>query len=309
MLCVLAVVSVANELELLACLCFVKRGLYLSARYDCERLGIEIIVVGLVLGDSVDVLDSKETVVEHESGVLGVLRGEPMDSTLDLSSVNGVAVSRLKISRRVYLNDIAVGILNYLTALDYISAHKSYLALRLEAEELGRRYLSKVRGVYIDLAGKGQGTCAKLRLLRMVGKIKGLLLVCRIVVDDYLDRMLDSDPSGSCLVELLADGMLKHAYINKAVSLGDACRADEIEDRLGGVATSAERADGGKSRVIPAVNHIILNEVTEVSLGHYRVGNVETSELSLLGLGVKDTDVVYYPLVERSVVFKLKRAE
>ena len=143
----------------------------------------------------------------------------------------------------------------------------------------------------------------------MVGEIKGLLLVLGIVVYHYLDRMLDSNSSGCGLVELLADRMLKHAYINEAVRLGDTCRADEIEDRLGGVAASAESADGGESGVVPAVDHIILNEVTEVSLGHYRVSNVETRKLSLLGLGIKDTDVVYYPLVERSVVFKLKRAE
>ena len=76
MLSVLAVVSVAYKLELFACLGVVERGLYLSTRHDSQRIGIEIIVVGLVLGYSVDVLDREETVVEHESGVLGVLRGD-----------------------------------------------------------------------------------------------------------------------------------------------------------------------------------------------------------------------------------------
>ena len=84
------------------------------------------------------------------------------------------------------------------------------------------------------------------------------------------------------------------SYINKAVSLGYTCRADEIEDRLGGVATSAESADSGKSGVIPTVDHIILNEVTEISLGHYGICNVETCELSLLGFGIKDTDSSCY---------------
>ena len=59
---ILAVVAVTDKLEFFACLCLCKRGLYLCTLDNGKRFGIEIIVVGLVLGDRVYVFNGKQLV-------------------------------------------------------------------------------------------------------------------------------------------------------------------------------------------------------------------------------------------------------
>ena len=102
--------------------------------------------------------------------------------------------------------------------------------------------------------------------------------------------------------------MLQHLDVDQAVSLGNTCASDKIEDRRGGIASSTETADGGQTGIVPAVDHIVLNKIAEISLGHNGVGDVKSCEFSLHRGDLK-AYIVKHPLVKRTVVLELKRAE
>ena len=53
---------------------------------------------------------------------------------------------------------------------------------------------------------------------------------------------------------------------NKAVSLCDTRAANEIEYRFGSVTSAAKSADGRQTGVIPTIDHVVFNEVTQISL-------------------------------------------
>ena len=116
-----------------------------------------------------------------------------------------------------------------LTALDDIAAHESYLALGLEAEELGRRNLGEVIGVDVDLAGHGHLTGTQLGLLGVVGQGDHLLLIGGVVVDDHLDGVGDGHAAEGVLIEIVTDTGLQLTDVHGVVGVGDTCLTDEVE--------------------------------------------------------------------------------
>ena len=108
--------------------------------------------------------------VKLDVKVLGILCGKPMNCSLYLSSVGGISVSCLKITSTTYFFYASVLVLDDLIALDYICAHKTNLPVGLESEELGRRNLSEVIGIYIKLTGKRNFSCSAFGILGIVGQ-------------------------------------------------------------------------------------------------------------------------------------------
>ena len=231
-----------------------------------------------------------------------------MDGALDLAAVNRVAVAGLEVGGAAQLDDVALLVLDNLVALDDVGAHQADLAVRFHAEELRRRYLGKVVRVDVELAGERNLSDAGLLILRDVGQLEILFLVLRVVGDDHLDRVQDGDAALGGGVELITDAVLQQADVDDAVGLGDAGLLDKLVDGARGVAAAAQAADGGHSRVVPAVHLFGLDQLAQVALAHDGVGDVQAGKLVLVGLVLK-ADVVHNPVVQRAVVFKLDRAQ
>ena len=163
---VLAEVTNTNELELFTRLCVLEARLNAASLKLDEGIGIEVVVVGLVLGNIIDVLNGEELVVKHQCRFLGVLCGEPMNGALDLSSINGIAVFGFEIGSAMQLLDRAVIVLDDLVATNDIRAHQANLAIGLHTEELGRRNLCKIVRIDIDLTGKCNLASAGIGILK-----------------------------------------------------------------------------------------------------------------------------------------------
>lgn len=80
------------------------------------------------------------------------------------------------------------------------------------------------------------------------------------------------------------------------------------KNRGGSIASSAKPANGRHSWIVPAVYGACLHKMAQITLAHNGIRNVKTGEFVLMRLILK-VYIVYYPVVERSVIFKFKRAQ
>ena len=94
---ILAEVTRANKLELLARFSVGKGRLYHSVRELGKRIGIEEIEIGLALGNVGGVLNVEETVVKHKGCRNSIFSREPMHGALDLASVSRHTVASFKV--------------------------------------------------------------------------------------------------------------------------------------------------------------------------------------------------------------------
>ena len=100
------------------------------------------------------------------------------------------------------------------------------------------------------------------------------------------------------------EGEAGEEMLERLIVTAETCARNEIEYRIGRVATASKTAKSGHSRVVPTVYKPCFHELTEVSFRHYGVSYVKSCKFSLLGLDFK-SDVLDNPLVKRTVVFKL----
>src|SRR5690554_3011802 len=103
--------------------------------------------------------------------------------------------------------------------------------------------------------------------------------------------------------------MLEKRYIIDAVILRVADLIDEAAYCFGGVAPATHAGDGGHTRIIPSGDNLLLHQLQQLALAHYRVGEVETIELILAGTVITLRQLVDKPVVERTVHHELERAE
>ncbi len=79
------------------------------------------------------------------------------------------------------------------------------------------------------------------------------------------------------------------------MDLGYPNASTEVADRGGGVSTPAHATDGGEAGVVPSVDGLPLHQFQELPLAQYRVRQIESRELDLLG-------VVHIKLLEEPVI-------
>ena len=299
----------ADELELLAGLCICQRLFQLAALACNDAVGVQIILVVAAVRDGVHVGFGEELVVQTDFSLDTVGGTDPVDGTLDLAAVDGVAVAGLEVGGAVDGCDAAVGVLLDALALDDISTHQTDFAADGQTLELGRRHLGKVLVLDPQLTGKGDFTGGGIVCLTVgvVGNVEILGLVLRVVVDDEFDRVEDGDTPLCGQVQLAADAGFQLAHVDEVVRLGDAGLTDEGEDGGRGVTTAAQTAQGRHTGIIPAVDDAHLDQLTQITLAHDGVGHIQTCELALLReLGAKD--VLDDPVVQRTMVLELKAA-
>ena len=110
------------------------------------------------------------------------------------------------------------------------------------------------------------------------------------------------------LVEVVAQTVLEEGVLNDRVDLRNADLIDERADRARSIAASAQTAEGRHTRVVPAADVVFLDKSAEFSLGHNGVVDAQTREFDLTRLARRG-DVLDDPVVKRTVILKLERAE
>ena len=102
--------------------------------------------------------------------------------------------------------------------------------------------------------------------------------------------------------------MFEHRHFNGGVRFRDADPSGKISNSCGGIATSAQTADGRHAGIVPALDVAVLDELDKPSFRQRRVAEVEARKFVLLGPR-RYRQVRGEPVVERAVVLEFERAE
>ena len=208
------------------------------------------------------------------------------------------------------MDDGNLPVLILLTAhsLHEIRVHEPHLIARIKPLVFGDRGLHKVVPLDIELSSERDLTFQKVRIFKVVVRVEHLRLSFRIIVDHELDRVEDSHHAGDFHFQIVTDAVLEHRVIDRGIRLGNADKLNESLDRLGRKSPAAKRSDRDKARVIPAVDDPVLDKLFDIALACDDIGQIHLCELDLLRrmlpLGVFND-----PLIERTVILELKRAD
>jgi hypothetical protein len=231
-----------------------------------------------------------------------------MDSSLDLSTVHGITVTCFEVCGRVDALDRSIIILFDTCILDDISAHKTNLAVGFKTEELRRGYLCEIIRIDVYLTSHRDVSSAKLLFLGMVGQRDHFLFILRVVVNYNLNRLCYCHAAKRIFIEIISNTSLKLTHVNSMICICNTRLTNKVKECLGGISAAAQTAKGGQTGIVPTVNVTLLNELTQITLGHNGVGYVHTSELPLMRLLLKSY-LIHYPIVEGTVVTELAGAK
>ena len=111
------------------------------------------------------------------------------------------------------------------------------------------------------------------------------------------------------LIGSKADAVVEQRGIDRAVGLGYADALAEVTDRLRRIAATAQAGDGRHARVVPAVHDAVVHHFLKEPLTHDRVGHIEPCEFDLSGLRIPPAELVEDPVVQRTMILELQRAD
>ena len=151
-----------------------------------------------------------------------------------------------------------------------------------------------------------------MRAGRRVGRVildrERLALALGIVRDDKLHRMQHAHRALSLLVEVLAQAVLKEAVFDHARALGNADAVAEAADGRRREAAAAQAAQRRHTRIVPAGDDSLFDELSELALRHDRVIDAKAGKLDLARL-IGHGNIVHHPVVERAVRLEFERAQ
>ncbi len=102
--------------------------------------------------------------------------------------------------------------------------------------------------------------------------------------------------------------MLEECHVHDVLTLGDADAIAEGANRFRRVTAAPHADQRGHTRIVPAGDVLLLNELEQPPLAHHGVGQIEPGELDLAGTG-GHRQVLDQPVVERPVILELQRAQ
>ena len=206
-------------------------------------------------------------------------------------------------------DDVAVRVLLYLVACDEVRALESYFIAREESEVLLHRNFHEVVAVHPEFFSERDLSCAHLRHLAVVLNSAHLDLVLRIVVDDYLDRILYNVDSRHLELQIFSDALLELSDVDGRISLGYADVVAELADGFRCVASSAYSSERAQSRIVPAFYLALFNKSSDESLAHQHRCYVKRSKFDLARRIWPPAYFPYHPVIQRSVIFELECAD
>ena len=287
-------------------LCLGNKRFSLTAIEDNQALRIDVIQE--VLSAHVRLGVSKQVIIEPYLSIQAVVSVNPMDSAPDLPAVGSISASCSRVILCVDLSDLAAFVLFAACAFHDVCGLETNLVSGIKPVVALYLFLNEVISLNEALPCEGDGSHAVLRTVGIVLYFKGLGLTLRIVCDDEPYRSDNRHYTLSVEVKILSQAVLKEAIVNHAVGLGNAYALTEIADSCGSIAPSSQPAEGGHTGIIPAGYEVILHQLTELSLAHNSVVDAQTCKLDLSRYA-GNRGVVYYPVIERSVILKLQGAQ
>ena len=106
---------------------------------------------------------------------------------------------------------------------------------------------------------------------------------------------------------MLAEAVLQHLRFHDAVFLGNADPGAKVPDRFRCVAPAAHSRQRRHAGIVPAAHVPLLHQPGELALAQDGLGDVEASELDLLG--AVDSQVLQVPVVEGAMILEFQGAD
>ena len=283
-----------------------ERGLGLARQHD---LGVAVEIVEGFAGALAGNLRREQSLVERDPYVDCVSGGDPVDRRLHLATLRRVAAARLRVVRALHLGDVALRVSRKSGALDEERTTQPHFRTGREAVVLRRWLGHEVVGFDPQLAGELHVAGSVGGVLRIVLQRHRLDVSCRPVGDDQLDRTQHGHAALRSVVELVADEPLEQFDLVAAIRLRHADEFAELADRRRRVAPPTQRAQRWQSRVVPTVDHTVVDQLTKFALRCNCVCQLEARELGLLGLVARQRQVLEVPVVQRAMTVELQRAQ
>ena len=140
-----------------------------------------------------------------------------------------------------------------------------------------------------------------------------------VVGNDQFDGIEDRTYARSGLFQIFANRMLQQTLVDHSFHFGVTDLIHESADRLRGVTATTQTADGRHTRVIPTGYKTFFDQLQHLTLGHNRIGDVQTIELALFRTVVRtvgresaeilSAELVNEIIVERTMHLELKRTD
>ncbi len=274
---------------------------------NLQRIGVQVGGKVLPFFDIVGIGLGVQIVVQADLGLEGMGRRDPMQRAPHLATVGRTAAPRLWIVGAAQLDGRTAFIPDHLLAGDIVGMFQAHLASRSQAEPLAGRVLPEVILLHIQHPGEGQVAAASRRVLGVVDGLDLLYLPLRVVGDDHPQRVEDSHDAPGAFVQVLAQAVLQQGNVHDALGLGDADALHKGPDRLGRIAPPPHTGERRHPWIVPTSHMAALNELEQVALAEYGVGQVQGGELDLPG--VVDFQLVQEPVIEGPMILVLLGAE
>ena len=114
---------------------------------------------------------------------------------------------------------------------------------------------------------------------------------------------------GASLVQVLAHAALELAELRHLFLLRGADAAHELEDRFGRIAAAANAGQRRHTRIVPAVDVLVVDELFELALARHGEHQIRARKLDLAGPArLPVPELVQEPVIERPVILELERA-
>ena len=133
------------------------------------------------------------------------------------------------------------------------------------------------------------------------------------IVDHELDRIEHRDAPRRAGVQVVAHAILEHAHVDPGIRFRDADTLREKLEAFGREAASPGADERRHSRIVPAVDVSLFDELDESPLGKDDIGEVEPRELVLPRQWTLELPSVGKllddPVVKRAMILELERAD
>ena len=247
-------------------------------------------------------------VVQSRLHLHGMAGGYPVNGRLHLAVVRRIAAACGRIVGAADFGDRAGRrILREPGTGHDVPVAQPDLIARVQPIILRRRHFPEIILLDVELSGERDETRSRRGVLGVVHRLQLLHLAGGPVLDDELHRMEHGHRTAAAAVQVLPEAMLEKRDLHRAHRLGHAHAGDEITDRLGRVAASAQAHQRRHAGIVPPPDPPLLHELQQPALAHHRVGEVESGELDLPA--VEDPEVLQEPVVERAMDLVLLAAQ
>ena len=235
-------------------------------------MGVDVVEEALSLGGILGGFRQEQSIVESDFGTVARRGADPVNGPFDLAlgSRSRAALGLWVVSTK-QLDNIASRILDDLFTLDDVGVAQTDFSTWLEPKELRGWSFHKVLSFNKEGFGKRDFSIARRRVFRVVDRLEFFDLAFWIVRQCDFDWVEDCHVSGSCFIEMLADGIFQNQNVDHTVETSHSDRLTKIAERLRSVSSTSISADGRHAWIVPSIDMLFGHELKQLALAHDRV--------------------------------------